>query len=92
MMVQKGDYILLEYTVTSKDDGKVVETTVEDTAKQANIYNPDEVYGPRLIIVGGRRNYSSPPWSKPSWRPMRAARSTSRSRPTRRSVSVIRER
>ncbi len=51
-MVQKGDYILLEYTVTSKDDGKVVETTVEDTAKQANIYNPDEVYGPRLIIVG----------------------------------------
>ena len=52
MMVQKGDYILLEYTVTSKDDGKVVETTVEDTAKQANIYNPDEVYGPRLIIVG----------------------------------------
>lgn len=51
-MVQKGDYILLEYTVATKDDGKIVETTVEDVAKQANIYNPDEVYGPRLIVVG----------------------------------------
>ncbi|ADN51707.1 peptidylprolyl isomerase [Vulcanisaeta distributa] len=52
MPFQKGDYILLEYTVVDKDDNKVVETTVEDKAKEAGIYRPDEVYEPRLIIIG----------------------------------------
>ncbi len=52
MPFQKGDYVLLEYTVVDKDDNKVVETTVEDKAKEAGIYKPDEVYEPRLIIIG----------------------------------------
>jgi hypothetical protein len=30
MTFQKGDYVLLEYTVVDKDDNKVVETTIED--------------------------------------------------------------
>ncbi|ADY00902.1 MAG: peptidylprolyl isomerase [Vulcanisaeta sp.] len=52
MPFQKGDYVLLEYTVIDKDDNKVVETTVEDKAKEAGIYRPDEIYEPRLIIIG----------------------------------------
>ncbi|BDR92989.1 peptidylprolyl isomerase [Vulcanisaeta souniana] len=52
MPFQKGDYVLLEYTVVDKDDNKVVETTVEDRAKEAGIYRPDEIYEPRLIIIG----------------------------------------
>lgn len=52
MPFQKGDYVLLEYTVVDKDDNKVVETTVEDKAREAGIYRPDEVYEPRLIIIG----------------------------------------
>ncbi|WP_054842517.1 peptidylprolyl isomerase [Vulcanisaeta distributa] len=52
MPFQKGDYVLLEYTVVDKDDNKVVETTVEDKAKEAGIYRPDEVYEPRLVIIG----------------------------------------
>ncbi len=34
MPFQKGDYILLEYTVVDKDDNKVVETTVEDKPRR----------------------------------------------------------
>jgi peptidylprolyl isomerase len=52
MTLAKGDYILLDYTVISKDDGKVVETSQEAIAKEAGIYRPEEVYGPRLIILG----------------------------------------
>ncbi|MCG2863118.1 MAG: peptidylprolyl isomerase [Vulcanisaeta sp.] len=52
MALQKGDYILLDYTVIDKDDNKVVETTIEDKAKEAGIYRPDEVYEPRLVILG----------------------------------------
>ncbi len=52
MPFQKGDYVLLEYTVADKDDNKVVETTIENKAKEAGIYRPDEVYEPRLIIIG----------------------------------------
>ncbi|MGC8543036.1 MAG: peptidylprolyl isomerase [Vulcanisaeta sp.] len=52
MTFQKGDYVLLEYTVIDKDDNKVVETTIEDKAREAGIYRPDEVYEPRLIILG----------------------------------------
>lgn len=52
MTLQKGDYILLDYTIRTKDDGKIVETTSEDKAKEANIYDPNEVYGPRLIVLG----------------------------------------
>ncbi|AET33673.1 peptidylprolyl isomerase [Pyrobaculum ferrireducens] len=52
MTLAKGDYILLDYAVVSKDDGKVVETSQEAVAKEAGIYRPEEVYGPRLIILG----------------------------------------
>lgn len=52
MPLSKGDYVLIDYTVISKDDGKVVETTVESVAKESGIYRPEEIYGPRLVIIG----------------------------------------
>jgi len=52
MPLSKGDYILLNYTVYTKDDGKVVETTIESIAREHNIYSPDNVYEPRLVIIG----------------------------------------
>ncbi|ABW01304.1 peptidylprolyl isomerase [Caldivirga maquilingensis] len=52
MVLQKGDYILLDYTMLTKEDGKVIETTIEEKAKEANIYDPNQAYGPRLIILG----------------------------------------
>ncbi len=52
MGMSRGDYILLDYTVSSKEDGKVLETTIEEIAKEAGIYKPEEVYRPRLILLG----------------------------------------
>jgi len=52
MAIQKGDYILLDYTIIVKDENRVVQTTNEEKAKEAGIYNPEQVYEPRLVIVG----------------------------------------
>ncbi len=52
MTLNKGDYILFDYTVIVKDDNKVVETTNEAVAKEAGVYRPEEIYEPRLIILG----------------------------------------
>jgi len=52
MALQKGDYVLLDYTILTKDDNKVVQTTNEEVAKQAGIYSPDNIYEPVLVIVG----------------------------------------
>ncbi len=52
MALQKGDYILLDYTIIVKDENKVVQTTSEDIAREAGIYSPDDTYEPRLIILG----------------------------------------
>ncbi len=52
MGITKGDYILLDYTVISKDDGKVLETTIEEVAREAGIYRPEDVYRPRLVMFG----------------------------------------
>jgi len=48
----EGDFLLIEYTVTTKEDGKVVDTTSEEEAKKAGIYSPDEEYGAKLVILG----------------------------------------
>ncbi|AFA40463.1 FKBP-type peptidyl-prolyl cis-trans isomerases 2 [Pyrobaculum oguniense TE7] len=63
MPLSKGDYILLDYTVILKDGGKVIETTQEAVAKEVGIYRPEEVYGPRLVVVG----------ETPLWEPVESA-------------------
>jgi len=50
MALQKGDYV--HYTILTKDDNRIVQTTNEEIAKQAGIYSPDNVYEPVLVIVG----------------------------------------
>jgi peptidylprolyl isomerase len=52
MSIGKGSFILVDYTVTVKETGEPVETTMEGDAKQLGIYRAGEVYEPRLIIVG----------------------------------------
>lgn len=63
MPLSKGDYILLDYTVVLKDENKVVETTSETVAREAGIYRPEEVYGPRLVVIG----------ETPLWEPVEGA-------------------
>lgn len=52
MSIKSGDFILLDYTLRIKDGGEVFDTTIEEEAKKANIYNPENVYEPKLVVVG----------------------------------------
>mgnify|MGYP000459834687 CR=1 FL=1 len=51
-VVSKGDFILVELTGRVEETGEIFETTDEETAKRNGIYSENEVYGPRLIVVG----------------------------------------
>ncbi|KUH34320.1 peptidylprolyl isomerase [Thermococcus celericrescens] len=52
MKVQKGDVIRLHYTGKVKETGEVFDTTYEEVAKEAGIYNENGIYGPVPIAVG----------------------------------------
>lgn len=52
MPIEKGSFILLDYTARIKETNEVFETTIEEEAKKAGLYNPSIIYEPRLIIIG----------------------------------------
>ncbi|ASJ16972.1 peptidylprolyl isomerase [Thermococcus chitonophagus] len=52
MKVERGDVIRLHYTGKVKETGEIFDTTYEDIAKEAGIYNPKGIYGPVPIAVG----------------------------------------
>ena len=51
-MLKKGDFIELDYTGRIKDDKVVFDTTLEQTAKDSNIYNSKFKYKPAIICLG----------------------------------------
>jgi len=55
MAFNEGDFVLIEYDLWVKDTGSLIDTTSEEKAKKAGIYDPRERYGPRLVIVGEGR-------------------------------------
>lgn len=52
MAIKNGDFVLLDYVLKVKETEEVFDTTLEDAAKSANVYNPENIYEPRLVIVG----------------------------------------
>src|SRR5213594_3155272 len=52
MATKQGDFLLLNYTLKVKEDGKTVDTTYEAIAKTAHIHHGDESYGPKFVILG----------------------------------------
>lgn len=52
MALQKGDFILLNYTARVKETGEVFDTTIEEVAKKERLYREGEVYEPKLVVVG----------------------------------------
>jgi FKBP-type peptidyl-prolyl cis-trans isomerase 2 len=59
MVIKNGDFIRLDLTSTIKDNGEVFETTYEEVAKEADIYDDKKDYIPMPIVVGG--NHLLPP-------------------------------
>jgi len=58
--MEPGSLILVDYTLSVKETGSVIETTVEEEARKASIYREGEKYSPRLIYLGGK-------WVLESW-------------------------
>jgi len=50
--LSKGTLVLADYTVTVKDTGELIETTIEEEAKRLGKHDPTRKYEPRLIAVG----------------------------------------
>ena len=47
-----GDFILVELTGRAEETGEVFDTTDEETAREADIFSEDRVYGPRTVVIG----------------------------------------
>ncbi len=50
--VSKNDFALIDLIGRIKDTGKVFDTTIQEVATKADIYDEREVYKPRLVVVG----------------------------------------
>jgi len=54
VVIKEGDFVLVDYVGKVKDSGEIFDTTIEEEAKRADIYNERTKYGPMLVIVGER--------------------------------------
>jgi peptidylprolyl isomerase len=52
MSLQKGDFILINYTAKVKETNEVFDTTVEETAKKEHLQKEGTIYEPELIVIG----------------------------------------
>jgi FKBP-type peptidyl-prolyl cis-trans isomerase 2 len=50
--LEKGDFVLIDLTGRAEDTGEIIETSVEETAKNAGVYSEERTYGPRIVVVG----------------------------------------
>lgn len=53
-VLKEGDFVELEYTGRVVDEGVVFDTTLEEVAKQHNLYDPNAKYEPVKICLGKR--------------------------------------
>ena len=51
-VLAEGDFVLLEMTGKVKDTDEVFDTTDEEQAKEEGIFNENQAYGPKLVIIG----------------------------------------
>lgn len=52
MALQKGDFIIIDYTAKVKETNEVFDTTNEETAKKEHLYKEGEIYEPKLVVIG----------------------------------------
>ena len=57
--LSNGDFVRLDYTVRTVEDGTVVDTTSEDVATEAGIDDDDHEFDPRTIVVGAGHVFES---------------------------------
>jgi peptidylprolyl isomerase len=52
MSLQKGSFIVIDYTAKVKENGEVFDTTSEEIAKKEHLYKEGEIYEPKLVVIG----------------------------------------
>jgi peptidylprolyl isomerase len=52
MALQKGDFILIDYTAKVKETNEVFDTTVQEVATKERLQKEGEIYEPRLVVIG----------------------------------------
>ena len=52
MALQKGDFVLINYTAKVKETNEVFDTTSEEVAKKEHLHKEGEIYEPNLVVVG----------------------------------------
>jgi FKBP-type peptidyl-prolyl cis-trans isomerase SlyD len=57
--IEDGDFVELDYTVRTQDDGQVVDTTKKDVAEEAGIDQEDYDFSPRTIVIGAGHVFQS---------------------------------
>jgi peptidylprolyl isomerase len=52
MTLQKGDFILIEFTAKVKETSEVFDTTKEDIAKKEHLHKEGQIHEPELVVIG----------------------------------------
>jgi peptidylprolyl isomerase len=52
MALQKGDFVLIEYTAKVKETNEVFDTTFEEISKKEHLHKEGEIYEPKLVVLG----------------------------------------
>ncbi len=52
MTLEKGDFILINYTAKVKETNEVFDTTSEEVAKKERLHKESEIYEPKLVVIG----------------------------------------
>ena len=52
MTLQKGNFILVDYTAKVKETNEIFDTTIEETSKKEKLHKEGEIYEPKLIVIG----------------------------------------
>lgn len=50
--IKKGDLVYIDFIGKIKETGEVFDTTIEDEAKKAGIFDENQIYEPMLVAVG----------------------------------------
>jgi len=52
MTLEKGDFVLINYTAKVKETNEVFDTTIEETSKKERLHKEGEIYEPKLVVIG----------------------------------------
>lgn len=56
MVLKEGDFVLIHYTIkTVNGSEEIIDTTREDVAKEAGVYEPNKRYGEHPVVIGRSR-------------------------------------